>query len=389
MRTAKEFQLLFGFQSSRCSPLSRWRRRCWMPQVSLWPSKEKTSILFEDQLWSVIFFKSFEVLVSSLSWSLFFWWTGIFPSEVSFHMFIMQSFHFSSCINEIRTLIHLSLSTFFIQFGCPTFLNTISFFSCCNIGVIFQWKFVTLNNLLFGPPIFWQRLAVFVILVPSFLEWFCTHHAWVGEPSATPPWLCSTFVAARTLRVWHHGCGSFWWRDQELTKASNFFFSNFLVLCESIRHLPHEQKTMPISWHKAQSEHCFLEQVSQRSKISVLPKSVINFFDFSLHVFISSVLFKSCRKDSLFGWFSNSWINFLTFYAVRVLLLDCRTRYAWYLKVDVAAAGFSVTSRYALVVWGFCCFLLRVVRVVRFANSASEKHEATLDTDILCGKAPP
>ena len=34
------------------------------------------------------------------------------------------------------------------------------------------------------------------------------------------------------------------------------------------------------------------------------------------------------------------------FSAIRVLLLDCRMRYVWYSKVDVAA-GFSVTSRYA------------------------------------------
>ena len=36
------------------------------------------------------------------------------------------------------------------------------------------------------------------------------------------------------------------------------------------------------------------------------------------------------------------------FFAIRVLLLDCRLRYAWYSIVNVAAAGFSVTSRCAL-----------------------------------------
>ena len=32
-----------------------------------------------------------------------------------------------------------------------------------------------------------------------------------------------------------------------MDKASKFFLSNFLVLCEGVRHLPHEQYTMPIS----------------------------------------------------------------------------------------------------------------------------------------------
>ena len=36
-------------------------------------------------------------------------------------------------------------------------------------------------------------------------RWFCTHHAWVGEISATCPWLCSIFVAVRKLHEWHHG----------------------------------------------------------------------------------------------------------------------------------------------------------------------------------------
>ena len=38
------------------------------------------------------------------------------------------------------------------------------------------------------------------------------------------------------------------------------------------------------------------------------------------------------------------------FSAIRVLLLDCRMRYACYSFVDVAAVGFAVTSRCALVV---------------------------------------
>ena len=115
---------------------------------------------------------------------------------------------------------------------------------------------------------------------------------------------------------------------------------------------------MPISQYKAQSGHCFLEEVSQSSKISVLPMSVINFFDFSLNVLIFSVLFKSCRKKLLVRVLLEL-LNqpFDCFSAIRVLLLDCRMRYAWDSIVNVAAAGFTVTSRYALVVTGFSCSL--------------------------------
>ena len=38
------------------------------------------------------------------------------------------------------------------------------------------------------------------------------------------------------------------------------------------------------------------------------------------------------------------------FFAIRVLLLDCRMKYAWFSAVVVAAAAFTVTSRCALVV---------------------------------------
>ena len=77
---------------------------------------------------------------------------------------------------------------------------------------------------------------------------------------------------------------------------------------------------------RAQSEHCFLVEVSQSSKISVLPMLMINFFDLSLNVWMSSVLFKSCRKNSLFGWFSNCWINFLT---VSLRFVSCCWTVEW------------------------------------------------------------
>ena len=49
------------------------------------------------------------------------------------------------------------------------------------------------------------------------------------------------------------------------------------------------------------------------------------------------------------------------FFAIRVRLLDCRMRCAWYSIVNVAAAGFSVTPRYAVAVRGCSRFLLRLI----------------------------
>ena len=59
----------------------------------------------------------------------------------------------------------------------------------------------------------------------------------------------------------------------EIDKASEFFLSSCLVLCDGLRLLPHEQYTMPICQYKAQSGHCVLEEVSHSSKISVLPNA--------------------------------------------------------------------------------------------------------------------
>ena len=55
------------------------------------------------------------------------------------------------------------------------------------------------------------------------------------------------------------------------------------------------------SQYKAQQGHCILEEVAQSSKYSVFPMLVINSFDFSLNGLNSSVLFKSCINESLFG----------------------------------------------------------------------------------------
>ena len=53
---------------------------------------------------------------------------------------------------------------------------------------------------------------------------------------------------------------------------------------------------MLISKYKSQSWRCFLEEVSQNSKISVLPMSVINFFEFSSNTSIASVFSSPAGK---------------------------------------------------------------------------------------------
>ena len=97
-----------------------------------------------------------------------------------------------------------------------------------------------------------------------------------------------------------------------------------------------------VSWKRFRKGRGFAkEEVSQSSKISVLPMSVIHFFDSSLNLLIFPDLSKSCRNDSLFGWFSNCWINFFTV---------------------SSPTSCSVTSvRCALVVWGCSCFLIRLI----------------------------
>ena len=90
-------------------------------------SKGKTSILFEDLI--ILFFNPFELMVSSLSCSLY-RMNRCISLRSFFHMFVVHSFAFSFCFNEIRTLIHGSLNTFLIQRGKPNF-----FVASCGLPV--------------------------------------------------------------------------------------------------------------------------------------------------------------------------------------------------------------------------------------------------------------
>ena len=113
-----------------------------------------------------------------------------------------------------------------------------------------------------------------------------------------------------------------------------------------------EQCTVPISQFKLQSGHCFLEEFSQSSKdlgIANAGDQLLRLFAelLNLHRLIQVL------QDRLLIRVVLELLNqrFDLFFAIRVLLLDCRMRYARYSKVNVAATSFTATSfRCALVV---------------------------------------
>ena len=252
----------------------------------------------------------------------------------------MQSYHFSFCFNEIRSLIHWSLSTFFIQLEYPNFSHYGLFPLLLQHRSDLPVQVRHAEESALQSTQFSTKTRGICHRCAIFPKWFCTHHAWVGELSATCPWLERTFVAVQKLHVWHHGVVLF----DDVTgidKASKFFLSNFVELCEGVRHLQHEQYTMPISQYTLQSGHCFLEEVSQSSKISVLPMSVINFFDSSLNLLILSILCKSCSE-------------------VHLVFYCQRCRYVFPRNLPIRFGGLRIFL-----------LLAQVDLVVHFANSAS------------------
>ena len=194
---------------------------------------------------------------------------------------------------ESFSLVHHAIFSFLVLL--------LSFPSCCFVRVIFHCKFAILKILLFNPLHFRQRLAVFVIVVPSFKK--CFAPAMLGLASFLQhllglvlhslPFGSSTFGTTVKILV-----DEVTWNSQSV---EILLVQLFWYFCDGVTHLPHEQYTLPISRSKLQSGQCFWEHVSQSSKISALPKSVINFYDSSLNVLIFSVLCNSCGKDSLFG----------------------------------------------------------------------------------------
>ena len=79
--------------------------------------------------------------------------------------------------------------------------------------------------------------------------------------------------------------------------------------------------------------------------------SMINFFDlFAERIYLFGLI--QVVQERLLVRVILELLNqlFDCFSAIRVLLLDCKMRFAWYSVVDVAAAGLTTTSRCALVV---------------------------------------
>ena len=114
---------------------------------------------------------------------------------------------YSSRIVSIKLGTVTSLGTFSIQLKHPIFLVASSFPSCCKrSGLPMQ---VRDTECVLQSTQFLTETCGNGHRCAIFPKWFCTHHARIGEFSATCPWLCSTFVAVRKLHIWHHGVGSF------------------------------------------------------------------------------------------------------------------------------------------------------------------------------------
>ena len=118
--------------------------------------------------------------------------------------------------------------------------------------------------------------------------------------------------------------------------------------------------------------HCFLEDVSQSSKISVLPMSVINFFDFSLNLFISSVLFKSCRKTPFSGDSRTAQSTFWPFLCDSCPVVGLQNEVCLVFCSRHCRCGFH-RNFFPMRFGGLKIFLLldQADPVVHFANSAS------------------
>ena len=119
--------------------------------------------------------------------------------------------------------------------------------------------------------------------------------------------------------------------------------------------------------------HCLLEEVSQSSKISVLFISAINFCDFFAELMNFFSVFQVLQERLLVRVILEL-LNqlFDRFFTIRVLLLDCRKRYARNPVIDASARCLPVAS-FSIRSGGLRIFLLldQVDPVVHFANSVS------------------
>ena len=77
------------------------------------------------------------------------------------------------------------------------------FLFCCNVGMVFQYDFIVLNDTFLSPHNIRRRFAVFIVVISPFQnEWFCT--CALGLSSAFRV-LRNTCTAAQLAHVWLHG----------------------------------------------------------------------------------------------------------------------------------------------------------------------------------------
>ena len=245
--------------------------------------------------WIVILFNSLKRLSFSLSYLLVAS-NGSILLLSPCHIFVVQSLAFSICLSKIRSLMWWLLSTVLIQFENPMFriLNSLS--SCC-VWMILQGNSVMQHYVLLCPSNIWQRLSVCVVVMPSL------EYGWMSSMLGLTSFL-QHFLSLVQLSL------SF--RRSMFGTGSVIIVVVLVELLSSLRRFSTSSASAINNadlQYKLQSGHCFLEGVSQSSKISVLFMSAT--CDFLLNLLIFSICLKSCRDDSLFGWVSNFSINFL------------------------------------------------------------------------------
>ena len=158
-----------------------------MPQVLLWLRKIRHPSCPRMDL-IMIFFKSFDLLVSSLSCSLYrmnrcisFW--SLFLSHVHHAVFLILFLLQRNQDVDSVVLEHVLWSTRVPNFSRYEFSPLMLQFSS---GLPMQVRFTEES----APQSTQYLTKTWGICHPCaiFPKWFCNHHAWVGELSATSPW---------------------------------------------------------------------------------------------------------------------------------------------------------------------------------------------------------
>ena len=182
-----------------------------------------------------------------------------------------------------------------------------------------------------------------------------------------------------------HGWGSSWWRNREWIRRHSSSYPTVWSFARVLDFFHMNSNTMPISQFLAQSGHCLHWKGFRKAPRSLYcPCRWSTSSTFLLNVLISSVSFKSCRNNSCVRVILEL-LNqlFDRFFAIRVLLLDCRMRNAWHSVVDVAVAGFprNFPMRFSGL-RDVAYFLIRSTLLSTLRIRLQYEHETTLETDI-------